>query len=154
MSSNPLQWVVDASVGIKLFVPERLSDRSEALFDLLGAERPAELYVPDLFYIECASILWKHVRRFGYSEADAQEDLMSLRLLALRRIPTWELVESALDIALEHSITAYDACYVALAKKIAAPLVTDDEKLVHKLAGGPFNVLWLGALDIPRTNPP
>jgi len=65
LSTIPTRCVVDASVGIKLFVSEPLSDKAQALFNRLASDLPADLHVPDLFYIECANILWKYSRRFG-----------------------------------------------------------------------------------------
>ena len=62
-----MDCVVDASVGIKLFLVEPLADRADLLFTSLTMTPPARLYVPDLFYVECTNILWKYVRRFGYS---------------------------------------------------------------------------------------
>ena len=59
MSAGPGRFVVDASVGIKLFVAEPLGEQADALFGLLAADPPAYLFVPDLFYIGCANILWK-----------------------------------------------------------------------------------------------
>ena len=44
--------VVDASVGIKLFLVEDLSEQADALFDHLADQPPARFYVPDLFFIE------------------------------------------------------------------------------------------------------
>jgi hypothetical protein len=44
--------VVDARVGIKLFLVEPPSDRADALFDGLTATPPAHFFVPDLFFIE------------------------------------------------------------------------------------------------------
>lgn len=51
--------VVDASVGVKLFVNEAESELADRLFARLTAQPAAQFYVPDLFYIECANILWK-----------------------------------------------------------------------------------------------
>ena len=48
-------FVVDASVGIKLFVEEEFSEKVQALFDLLAKNPPTKLFVPDLFYVECAN---------------------------------------------------------------------------------------------------
>lgn len=138
------RYVVDASVGIKLFLPESYADRAQALFERLCADTPASLLVPDLFYIECANILWKYVSRFHYPESDARKDIANLRALALQSVATRELVESALLLAVRHRITAYDAVYVALAQAVAAPLVTADERLVRAFAGGPHDVRWLG----------
>jgi len=49
---QPPDCVVDASVGIKLLLVEPLSDAAHAHFSGLAADPPAQLYVPDLFYIE------------------------------------------------------------------------------------------------------
>ena len=44
--------VVDASVGVKLFLAEEGSDAADALFAQLTESPPARFYVPDLFYSE------------------------------------------------------------------------------------------------------
>jgi predicted nucleic acid-binding protein len=120
--------VVDASVGIKLFLAEVLSDRADAFFAHLAADPPGQFSVPDLFYIECANILWKHTRRSGYPPEKARKALTDLGGLALRRFPTADLAAQALDVAVQKAITAYDACYVALALQLSVPFVTADEK--------------------------
>jgi len=149
MSAPPLAWVVDASVAIKLFVVEPLSERADALFAQLAADPPARLFVPDLFFAECANILWKHVRRFGYSVDHAQRDVADWRALALYTTSTADLMAIALEMAISQGITAYDACYVALAQQLSIPFVTADEALIHKLAASPYDVQWLGSLTIP-----
>jgi predicted nucleic acid-binding protein len=141
---SALRCVADASTGIKLFIAEELADRADALFGLLAADPPAEIWVPDLFYIECANILWKYVRRFGHSPDQAQRDLADLAALTLRSVPTADLIEKALDLGLAHGITAYDASYVALSDRLAIPLITADERLVRVLAGTGYTVEWLG----------
>ena len=70
--------------------------------------------------------------------------MADLRGLGLHVVPTQELVEEALQIALDQGITAYDASYVALAGKLTLPLVTADEPLTRRLAGSEFDVRWLG----------
>jgi predicted nucleic acid-binding protein len=134
MSEERLRYVVDASVGIKLFINEPLSDHAYALFAKLAEESPAELFVPDLFYIECANILLKYMRRFGRSLEDSQADLADLRLLALKSTPTADLVEDALSLASQKNLTAYDACYAALAQRLEIPLITADEPMVKIVA--------------------
>lgn len=127
--------VVDASVGIKLFMNEDLSEVADLLFARLAAQPAPQFYVPDLFYVECANILWKYVHRFGYSPENARQDVADLRTLALVTISTADLIEPALDLALTHGITAYDASYVALAQQLDLPLITADAPLARKLAG-------------------
>ena len=52
-------------------------------------------------------------------------------------------------IALAYDITAYDACYVALAQQLDAPLITADETLVRKLVGTAYDMRWLGNFPVP-----
>jgi predicted nucleic acid-binding protein len=149
MTAARLECVVDASVGIKLFIEEPFSDKADTLFAHLAADPPALLVVPDLFYIECVNILWKHVRRFGYPATAAQKDLVSLGKLSLHSTSTASLMADALRLAVAQGITAYDACYVALAQQFGVPCVTADEKLVRLLASASYNVRWLGDFVIP-----
>jgi predicted nucleic acid-binding protein len=67
MITTPVACVIDASVGIELVVAEALSAQSHALFAHLAADPADRFWVPDLFYIECTNILWKHVRAVGLS---------------------------------------------------------------------------------------
>lgn len=136
--------VLDASVGIKLFLVEPLSDRADALFAHLTTTPPARFYVPDLFFIECTNILWKYVWCFSYSLQAAQQDVVDLGRLPLQVASTVDLAEAALALAVAHEITAYDAAYVALAQRLSLPLVTADEVLVRRLVGTGLDVRWLG----------
>jgi predicted nucleic acid-binding protein len=143
MTDAPLRLVVDASVGIKLFVDEEYSDKVHALFELLTGDIPAILYVPDLFYIECTNILLKYTRRFGRSLDDSRADLVDLGRLSLRVVPTAELMEDTLLLAAEQNITAYDACYAVLASRLALHLVTADKPLAKAV-----EALWIGDLEL------
>jgi predicted nucleic acid-binding protein len=142
MSSERLRFVVDASVGIKLFIDEPLSDFAHALFEKLAEDPPAELFVPDLFYIECTNILLKYMRRFGRSLEDSKADLADLNLLALKSTSTVDLMEDALVIANDTNLTAYDACYAVLARRMEIPLITADEPIAKAIAWA----IWLGDL--------
>ncbi len=86
MMATPVSCVVDASVGIKLVITESLSAEAHALFAHLAQDPAARFFVPELFYLECANILWKHTQRSGYPLADAQLNLSTLSALALQRL--------------------------------------------------------------------
>jgi predicted nucleic acid-binding protein len=148
VNSAPLRAVVDASVAVKIFVPEALSDRALAVFERYAVEDDAELIVPDFFYIECANVFWKWVQRSAYPEEDAHGHLRDLAALHLTAIPAQLLCEHALEIALAHRITAYDACYLAAAAQLELPLITADEKLVQKIAKASYDVRWLGDVAV------
>jgi len=145
MSDSPLRYVVDASVGIKLFVEEEFSEQTQALFSYLTADPPAEFYIPDLFYIECANILLKYTRRFGRSLEDSQADIVDLKFLSLKPTSTAELMEDALLLASEKNLTAYDACYAVLARNLDIPLITADEQLSEAIE----SAIFLGDFDVP-----
>ncbi len=141
-----IRFVIDASVGIKLFVTEEFSDKVQSLFAHLVDEIPAELHVPDLFYIECANILLKYARRFKRPIEDSLADLASLNGLALQSTPTAELMEEALTLANENKLTAYDACYAVLARRLAIPLITADDVLLKTIEWA----MWIGDLDLEK----
>ena len=144
MSRIPLRYVVDASAGIKLFVDEEFSDKTQSLFAHLADETPAELYVPDLFYIECANILLKYTRRYKRPIEDSQADLADLNKLALQSTPTADLMEDALMLAHEKKLTAYDACYAVLAQRLNVLLITADDTLVRAID----RAVWIGDLKL------
>jgi len=135
--------VVDASVAIKLFVLEESSEQTDKLFEQLTSDPPVRFYVPDLLFIECANILWKYVCNYGYPAENARQDVVDLQALALRSVSTADLLAPALELALEQDITAYDACYAALANQLHLPLITVDLALERKLQGTTINILIL-----------
>ena len=144
MSEVVLRCVLDASVGIKLFVEEEFSDKVQQLFAKLADDPQAEIHVPDLFYVECANILLKYTRRFDRPLEDSLADLKDLNELALTITSTTELIEDALKLADEKKLTAYDACYAALAQKLDLPLVTADAPLAKAIDWA----VWIGDLEI------
>lgn len=134
-----LPCVVDASVGIKLFLNE---DDSELVADLFNVhlQYPAEqmISVPGFFYIECANILRKAVSAGKYDTAQAKRDLDDLKKMGLHTFHTIELACSAFEISTLYGTSAYDACYVALSDLLGVPLLTADERLINCLSGSPY----------------
>lgn len=149
MSAPPFACVVDASVAAQLYIPEPLTPTATLLFDILATNPAATFHVPDLFFIECANIFWKYARRGGCSAAEATAAMSNILSLRLQRTPTFDLSADALPVALAHDLTAYDACYVALAHRHGLSLLTADNKLVNKLAGSPYSLVWLGSWAPP-----
>lgn len=143
----PSSCVIDASVGIKLFLPENGSEKVQALFEQNLAGTQDSLLVPDLFFVECANVLWKKVRRGEYTQEEAAQDLSDLAALGLASVPTAELVGRTLEIACIHDVTTYDACYLALSEMLQVPLVTADARLAASMAGSEIRVLTLSASE-------
>lgn len=134
--------IVDASVGIKWFLPEVHS--AEARHWRNG---PDELHVPAFFFdLEIANILWKKVRRAEITRADADLILAQLPALPLTRHPEDPLLASAFDLADRTQRTVYDCMYLALAVQMAGRMVTADQRLYNSLAGTPWAafICWVG----------
>lgn len=144
MTEVLLQYVLDASVGIKLFIDEEFSDKVQRLFAKLTEDPRAEFHVPDLFYIECANILLKYTRRFDRPLEDSLADIRDLNELDLKVTSTAELIEDALALADERNLTAYDACYAVLAQKLDVPLLTADAPLAKAVDWA----VWIGDIEI------
>lgn len=138
--SNSVRCVVDASIAIKLFIEQEGSEQAGALFAELSVNPDSKLYVPELFYAECANVLWQCVRRANYPATEAKTSLGRLKTVGLQKVALSEWVSEALDIAIAHGISAYDACYVELAKRLEVPLVTADNKLIRALENTAYPV--------------
>ena len=144
MTEVVLRCVLDASVGIKLFIEEEFSDKVQRLFVKLTEDPQAEIHVPDLFYIECANILLKYSRRYERPLEDSLADIRDLSTLDLKITSTSELIEDALELASRKNLTAYDACYAVLAQKLTLPLITADAPLAKAIDWA----VWIGDVEI------
>jgi predicted nucleic acid-binding protein len=139
LKATPLRVVIDASAGIQLLIEEEHTHAVTAVFARLDGEPPLALHVPDLFFIECANILLKWTRRTDRPADESQAHLADLGRLALIAAPTAGLMEDAFSLASQTGLTAYDACYLALAKRLDAVLLTVDADLLalHPFEGLP-----------------
>ncbi|MEW5857971.1 MAG: type II toxin-antitoxin system VapC family toxin [Cyanobacteriota bacterium] len=146
--TTPFRCVVDASVGIKKFIIEPITPKVDQLFAHL-TDPAARIYVPDLFYIECANTAWKYIRAGRYDAAEAQTSLATLKALPLQVVSTADLMEEAVNIAFACGISAYDASYIALSQQVGATLLTLDEKLVRAVAAASYDVRSFNDFTIP-----
>jgi predicted nucleic acid-binding protein len=123
------RFVIDANVAVKwlpLFKGEPLVSHARWYLDRRTA---GEIVVPDLFWAEVSSVLWKTARRGSCDPDEATVALSTLQQQELTAVPSLILVISALSIALKYGRPLYDCLYVALAVRLNAELVTADEKL-------------------------
>jgi predicted nucleic acid-binding protein len=146
--SNPLRCVVDTSVCIKYFIADPLTAKVNQLFGHF-ANLQTQIYVPDLFYIECANVFWKYVRARMYTATEVQADLATLKAFPLLVVSTADLMADAVTIALAYGISAYDASYVALSQQVGATLLTLDGKLVRALSASSFDVCSFNDFEVP-----
>ena len=94
-----------------------------------GCRGDAMLLVPDLCLLECASVLLKQMQRSLLTPEESRCLLADLLQLPLRPTASAELVIASLEQAMTLSLSVYDACYLALALRHGAPVITADEQL-------------------------
>ena len=138
--------VVDASVGVKWFIPEIHAAEARQ-----WRNGPDELHAPAFFFdLEIASVLWKKVGHAEITRADADLILSQLPILPLTWHPASPLLTLAFDLANRTHQTVYDCLYLALAVQLGGRLVTADQKFSNGLVATPWNgyICWVGDLPI------
>jgi len=120
--------VVDASVALKWVLPEADTDLAIALLS------SSELTAPDIFVVEAANALWRHVVRKELNVAEAQSRLSKLRSVPITRTASDDDIDGALRLAADLSHPVYDCIYLALALRLDTYVVTADNRFAA-LAG-------------------
>lgn len=130
-----MRLVVDASVAIKWLLDEVGSAHAH---HFLGRFRTGEdeLIAPDLIVSEVGNAL----RSAAVLRKRIPTDIVAGVLADFLRIglPTrsaGETAERALELALRHDATYYDAAYVALALEEGIPLLATDGPMTQKFKG-------------------
>jgi predicted nucleic acid-binding protein len=122
-------YVVDASIAIKVYVPEIHSAHAIRFFS-----DEHELIVPEFMLAEFANIVWKKSALLGeLTEAESKTIVDAVRELPLGYYYTSGLLTDALQIALTTKRSIYDSLYIALAASQGCQLMTDDRKLCESL---------------------
>lgn len=120
--------VVDASV-----LANALGDGQSAGDVARKAISGESLAAPDLVDLETMSVLRKRWLGNDLNDVEMADGIDALCELELVRYPALPLLPRALE--LRHTLTPYDAAYVALAELLECPLVTADVRLAN--APGP-----------------
>jgi predicted nucleic acid-binding protein len=138
--------VIDASVLIKFYVPEILSDRAERLLAKAG-NMDIDLLVPDLIYPEAGNTLWKKQRMKELTRSEVEEITDAILSLPLKIEASKSLLPLAVELATTYGITVYDALYISLTKVYETTLITADRKLAEGLDKTDLrdSVTWLGS---------
>jgi predicted nucleic acid-binding protein len=128
--------VVDASVGMKWYVPEPHDVEAGKLRDARF-----DRHIPAHFYVEVASTVRKKVVQRGeLSQDDGREVLTKVGRVRATVHPTGTLLDPAFEIALLTRRTVYDCLYIALAERLDCVVVTRRRKALQRDAGrgGPY----------------
>lgn len=142
---NSTEVCVDASVAIKVVVPETHSEKADALFEYWARDEK-QLIAPVFFEVETDSILRQKVSlRQELTAEQAQRAFVSLRALPIKTEHSAEQRERAWQIAREFNFpTVYDGTYLALAELRQCEFWTADEKLFKQVRDKLSFVRWLG----------
>jgi predicted nucleic acid-binding protein len=119
--------VADASA-----IAELLLARPAAVEIRTALEQHPELHVPEHFHVELLSVLRRYSIRGELSERRAAEALGAVADLRAVRYPVIELADAIWD--LRAALTAYDAAYLALARRLDVGLITLDQGLAKAAA--------------------
>ncbi|MCA1827974.1 MAG: type II toxin-antitoxin system VapC family toxin [Myxococcales bacterium] len=123
-----MRLVIDASFAV-LWVTRERAEPAVTEFDARYHAGQVELHAPELFMVEAASAIWKHVRRGLRTVEETVVMFENLRDVPIRLHRHRDLVVHAFDLALRRGISPYDASYVALAVREVLPLFTADRRL-------------------------
>lgn len=138
-------FVLDASCALALVLQESYRPVVRSVV-IRAAEQGQRCLVPDLFDAECASGIARAVRRGRLGDDLWAEAWAAVAGMDLERRPSQLLGLSALQIALDHAVSTYDALYVALSAEERVPLLTADVKLARAMSGSDYDVRLLDDL--------
>ena len=100
------------------------------------------LLAPDLIVPEVCNVAWLKLRRRELSaEQAAAAAVDGLPDLVDELIPSVQLACRAVEIAMTVSHPVYDCFYIALAEMRDTRVVTDDRRLIARLAATPWSRL-------------
>jgi predicted nucleic acid-binding protein len=115
--------VVDASALVELLL------RGERAAAVAQAVRGSQMTAPDVVSPEVLSVLRRMERTGEVRPERAGQAVADLLDAPVRRFATLPLFPVVWE--LRGSVSAYDACYVALARALGCPLVTGDLRLTR-----------------------
>lgn len=134
--------VIDASVAVKWFLPEPGEDAAQQV--LAAGE---ELTAPSLIRVEVAAAI---LRKARFKEIEEQEAQMTTRLWfqalvdgVVTLVPDEADLPEAVRVALALKHPLQDCLYLAVAKRLGAPLITADQKFAAKASAAYPNVRLL-----------
>ena len=117
--------VVDASVLANVVG----DDEAAGLLARARLAAASAVSAPDLVDVETVSVLRRRWLAGDLSDERFRFAVDDLLALPITRFPVGPLMVRAFELRAD--ITAYDACYVALAEGLECPLITSDRRLAN-----------------------
>ncbi len=117
--------VVDASVIANVVA----DDEAAGHLARTRLEAASAVSAPDLVDVETVAVLRRRWLAGDLSDERFRAAVDDLLALPITRFPVGPLMVRAFE--LRTNVTAYDACYVALAEALDCPLITADRRLAN-----------------------
>ena len=126
--------VLDCSSVLAWFFEDERDADALRLMDALASAR---IHVPPLWPYEIANAMLVAERRKRLKADSITEGLSAMEALDIVVEPGKTMERDLLDLARQHSLSVYDASYLALAMQLKVPLATRDSHLKRaaKVAG-------------------
>jgi len=122
-------YVMDASAWLRLFLHDGpdVPGLEQAAREV---ERGAASFVaPELILVEAGHAVMRKVRRKQIRDAEWRGLWQDMRRVPIDLVAADERMQDALDLAIPHNLSVYDALYLAVAMHTGAALFTADEVL-------------------------
>ncbi len=88
-------------------------------------------WAPDLLLAEFGNVMWKYHQQGKLTTERVQQNIEDLKRLELKLVSIADLISEAVNLALMHNRTVYDALYIALTNQLDCPFMTADEKFYN-----------------------
>jgi predicted nucleic acid-binding protein len=120
--------VIDASSVLSWGFEDEGGPVTDALIDKVAAEGAV---VPGSWSLEIANglVMGERRRRIKPAESVAFVAMIEALPIVADRATTARALHETMSLAREHRLTAYDAAYLELAKRLGLPLATNDRSL-------------------------
>ncbi len=125
---NPASFVLDTSVTLGALFKDEQDAYSLAVLQTLS---DALAVVPPLWHLELGNILGRALKAGRISASGLADSWQRLSLLGIAVVPTPDDARLWAERSLEWNLSAYDCCYLELARQQRLPLATKDSALAQ-----------------------
>jgi len=139
------QFVVDSSIAVKWYLNEEFTDASLKILDPRN-----EMHVPNIFFLEIASILCKKFRRKEISNQEFEKVWNAMNDLPFFVHSFEDLLEPAIQISTQTGTSIYDCIYLAISLIGDSVTVTADRRFFDCIRKSRYSkqIIWINDLDL------